>query len=267
MKLCAFVPFNIPYCSFLPHNSLSPSTTLFYCFQNCRRYFFFFHMCYTKFCKSVPVLRYDRSNRSHILKTCRNPSQDTDETPKPAKQSKLFSLKRERTQKITCSSHWNNPIPKKCQTFFSPNLNTDSSTPTPTALLNRWGEKKEKEKHHTIKKKVKRIPCSCSEFQKHQHNCQNYINCAFPHRTEIRKFCPRVVHGGKKQKMYVNFTHKRLKGKKQKPTSCTFKAKRKGIRPLLPSLELQDKAALHTCFESLSTNEEVLAGVSQFPQQ
>lgn len=110
-------------------------------------------MCYTKFCKSVPVLRYDRSIRSHILKTCRNPSQDTDETPKPAKQSKLFSLKRERTQKITCSSHWNNPIPKKRQTFFSPNLNTDSSTPTPTALLNRWGEKKEKEKHHTIKKK------------------------------------------------------------------------------------------------------------------
>ena len=148
MKPCTFIPFNILYRSFLPHSSLFPSITQFYYFQNFRRYSFY--MCYSKFCKSVSILQYDRSIRSHMLKTGRNPSQDIEETPKPAKQSKPFSLKRERSQKMTCSSHWNNPIPKKRQIIFFPNLNTDNSTSTPTALLNRWGEKKQKRKkpHH-----------------------------------------------------------------------------------------------------------------------
>lgn len=164
MKLCVFVPFNIPYCSFLPHNSLLPSVTPFYWFWNSRRYLFC--MCYSKFCKSVPILQYDRSIRSHMLKRSRNPSQDIDETPKPAKQSKLFSLKRERSQNMACRSHWNNPIPKKHQTVFS-QISIQTVLFPHSQLCSTGEERKEKKKKkHTIKK-AKKIPCCYSKFQIH----------------------------------------------------------------------------------------------------
>lgn len=69
--------------------------TLFYRFWNFRRFSFrtfFFHMSYSKFCKSAFIPWCDRSSRYHTLKTGRNPPQDSDETIKPPKQSNPLSF-------------------------------------------------------------------------------------------------------------------------------------------------------------------------------
>lgn len=93
---------------------------------------------------------------------------------------------------MACSSHWNKVIPKKHQTFFSPKSQY-SFTSTITALLNRQGEKKEEKFYH--EKKPKLFPAVIQNFRNISKIVKNHVNCTFPHRTKIRKFCPRAVNG------------------------------------------------------------------------
>lgn len=66
---------------------------------------------------------------------------------KPSKQSKpFFSLKRERSQNMTCSSHGNNPIPKKCQTSFFPQISIQTVLLPCSQLCSTGGERKMKKK-------------------------------------------------------------------------------------------------------------------------
>lgn len=212
MKLCAFIPFNSPYCSFLSHNSLFPSITLFYCFWNFRRY------CKKKlssanlflFCDMTEALEVTclRQAEIHHRTSMKHQNQQSNQN--------WFPLKGKDPKWRHVALTGIIQFQRNVKQFFSPNLNIDSSTSTLSALLNRWWEKKENKKrkkaHH--KKKPKGFPAVIQNSKNISTIVKSYVNCTL-HRTEIRKSCPRAVHG-KKQKMYVIFTHERLKGKKKK---------------------------------------------------
>lgn len=151
-----------------------------------------------------------------MVKTGRNPSQDIDETPKPAKQSKLFSLKRERSQMMTCSSHWNNPIPKKRQTIFS-QISIQTVLLPHSQLCPTGGERKKKtkkEEKHTIKKSQKgslllfKIPKTSAQLSK----VMSIAHCT---EQKSENFAPELCMGKNKRCMSSSLT-KDLRERKKK---------------------------------------------------